>query len=300
MHEVKMPIKFFKPHSLATQSDAEEGLIKTLVAITHSKYDIKLINSIPPESLPILQALVIKLGEQLLLANSKEDAALYKESKKKLHEAMHQLFDKTVTFPIIVFSAQLVQYYTLVSDPAFNSHLNATEFMSFLKNNSKFGDCSANLLVTELKLIKIYNDFCIQLDEEAGIISKAKKSKINASVVVGLEEIREQLTTVLNKDDPTNIFAHYLNFIYHYCQAKKLEFVYVNTKDSHPESNLSLTAQQDEHLKQAKEAMTNIKTIQEYPLITGVEFSLGQDLFHKLPISDMDTIHTHVTELART
>jgi hypothetical protein len=113
-----MTFHFFKVQSTPSL-DSEESLIKTLVKIRNSDYNPATINHVDNEQLLAIKRFVLKLGEQILIANLDNNIELYYEAKNKLNLSITHLFNKKIKFIPVSFPAQLLQYYTILSDAEF-------------------------------------------------------------------------------------------------------------------------------------------------------------------------------------
>jgi len=280
-------------------SDSEKEIINTLVELRHEQYSSKLVNRIPDTDYPAIKALAIKLGEKILKANHPVSAN-YNRAKIQFNSTINELFKQDVRFNMATFAAQLLQYYTVISHPEFEPVQNIEEFVRFLIQTPQLGETGTNLFVTEYKLIKIYNDLCDFVDVKAGVIAPIVNMPARVEFLVAeLEKIKSQVTKWLN-DAPDNIFVHYLNFALNYCFAKVLELQFISDKTSlSDDERIFLATLQDAFLEQTKKSLTEIEQLKarNVPFLYGIEFNLGQEVFNKLPSSDLESLQAHVNFL---
>jgi hypothetical protein len=288
---------FFKVSKTASLSGSEQAIIKLLVEIRYSDYKPTLINELSSESLAQIRALMIKLGERILEANC-QNPLLYTEAKINFNRVVKAIPE--IKFILCSYAAQLVQYFTIVSTDDFTAEQSIVGFNEFLSSNKmQFGDTDKNLFITEYKLIKIYNNLCDLVEEQNGTLApRPKKDKEELIKVIHSElvRIRKQIDLWI-LDAPENIFVRYLSFCHYYCYAKALEFNFTEHQETlSEEEKLEDAATQDFALKLAQEELVHCEYLKNNSKCSGLEFSLGQDVFNKMP-ADLDKIKSHVASL---
>jgi hypothetical protein len=281
-------------------TDSEKTLIGTLVSIRAARFSVSSIHKLAEADYTKMKALVIKLGEKILKANH-ADAELYNAAKINFMISINELFKKGVKFILVSYASQLLQYYTIISDAKFEPQKGTKAFLDLLAD-VKFGTTDNNLFVTEYKLIKIYNDLCDLVDSENGVI--AQITTLAAQIHYLLEELKKiQLYVTKWVDDaPDNVFVHYLNFAVNYCFAKAIELQFTRLKHSLTEDEQSsLSDLQQTFLEQAQKALSTIKKLKEngLPLMMGSEFNLGQEVFNRLPVTDLEAVESHLNSLIK-
>jgi hypothetical protein len=288
---------FFKAPKTASLSGSEQAIINLLVEIRYSDYKPTLINDLSSESLTQIRALVIKLGERILEANC-QNPLLYPEAKINFHRVVKTIPE--IKFIVCSYAAQLVQYFTIVSTDDFTVEQSIVGFNDFLASHKKqFGDTDKNLFITEYKLIKIYNNLCDLVEEQNGTLapgSKEDKVGLVTLIISELVRIRTQIDQWI-LDAPENIFVRYLSFCHYYSYAKALEFNFTEHQETlSEEERLAEAATQDFALKLAQEELVHCEYLKDKSKCSGLEFSLGQDVFNKMP-ADLDKIKSHVASL---
>lgn len=291
-----MKLEFFKPTAKALSS-GDKKLISTLVRIRTAKNPTPDIDSLTSSDFAKMQALVIKMGEKILKANYAE-AKQYNKAKMKFVAAITNLFKHNISFIAASYSSQLLQYYTLICHPSFEPANNTVEFLDFL-TATQYENIDSNLLISEYKIIKIYNDLSDLIDCKEGIISTMSTLESQISILFSeLNQIQRQVNPCL-EEEFDNIFSHYLNFCVHYCFARAVELQFFYLKESSTaEEQVALSYRQQLFLNQAQEDLNNIKKLKESSsAIKGSEFSFGQDVLYRLPISDLEALQSHLNTL---
>ncbi|KTC66200.1 hypothetical protein Lade_0858 [Legionella adelaidensis] len=255
-----------------------------------------------------LKNFTLELGDKVIKNTLISSGSIdqYKEARAQftsLISNLHQFF-------LVVFSAQLLQFYTIISDEDFFPQASFLEFQQFLSKNAyKFGELSNNLLFTEYQLIKIYNNL-IQFTENSHQLEDFLKNAAGKIHLTNIKNISKQLTIIkdfLNKsiiEEPDNFFLHYLLFACSYTFAKLFELQFIIQEKIVTDKELhDLIDKQEYCLKMAKSALESIEDLNQFYTqrnkepIKGLEFCLGQSLFHNFPQKDLAEIKNHLLEL---
>ena len=292
-----MALQFFKVQK-ASMSAAEKSIIEVLVDIRLSNYHPSKISRLSQGDLPTIRALATKLGEKVLEANN-QDSLTYNEARINFSRALKALPENN-KFIIGSYTAQLLQYYTIVSAEEFVADQSILAFNEFLiANRATFGDIYKNLFIAEYKLIKIYNTLCDLVDAKHGTLAPFNEQKeLMELIPKELATLRVQINQWL-LDAPDNAFIHYLSFSHYYSCAKAHELSFLhNEKLLTEDEKLDAVQNQDLLFKLAEEELAIIESLQTSErTFLGAEFSLGQDLLSKMPVSDLESVKTHIAEL---
>lgn len=292
-----MGLQFFKVQK-AIMSAAEKSIIEVLVDIRLSSYNASKITRLNDSDLANIRALATKLGEKILEANI-GDSLSYNEARINFNRAIKKLPENN-RFITASYSAQLLQYYTIVSAEEFVADQSIVAFNDFLTTNrTRFGDIDTNIFIAEYKLIKIYNTLCDLVDAKQGILAPLhEQEKLIDLIPKELAALRVHIDRWL-LDAPDNVFIHYLSFAHHYSCAKTLELAFLhNEKSLSEEKKLDTAQDQDLLLKLAQDELKEIEHLQSNESVSlGSEFSLGQDVLAKMPVKELDAIQSHVAAL---
>lgn len=293
---------FFSQPKLKT--DVFVPVIKKLTEIRKSNYKITLINQMKVEEFSDLEALVLSMGNKILKANHNEfNETQLSDTQANFRQTIEFFFASRNKFVITYFSAQLLQYYTIICNDEFKPNTSLQDFLIFLGSNlESFGSVDNNLFITEYKLIKIYNDLCRLTDSSSE--ENFSTPEIEAECNILLEQLNKIKIQVDRwcMDAPSNIFLQYLTFVINYSSAKVIELQY-SIKGSSielDEQNL-LHKCQKIFLNASKGNLEKIITLNKEQshtsVIAGTEFSLGQNILVKLPNVDLNKIKEHVVSL---
>lgn len=271
-----------------------KGIIETLTRIRATNYHIVLVNRITESQYPAIKQLAIKLGNKILEENSHEPSGLV-DAQAKFARVIDALFEANNKFAIVSFSAQLLQYYTVISDNDFVAGANLKDFNDFLESRlDAFGSVENNLLITEYQLIKIYNDLSALTDSVTEKIAPIIDMENQIDLLLSNLNVFKLKIDQWILDAPNNIFVHYLNFSMNYSCAKALELqCHIQDKTLSTDERLFLSSSQQYYLDAAKQSLQTINALNEQadnPCLSGSEFSLGQNVLVKIPISDPDSL----------
>ena len=253
-------------------SSSDSALVKTLTTIRVSGYNPVKISAVTDAEYELIQALVKTLGMKILKTKliQKDSLSDFREVKFKFHATIDNFIkDSPSKFSMLSFAAQLLQYYTIICDDELMKNKSLSEFNSFLvSNESRFGNTSKNVLIAELKLIKLYNDM-------AGLTNSLSETALSEEMVEeNIQYFSEQLLHLNGivkgwvLDAPDNVFVHYLNFVVNYCFSKILELEYYSLKRNPSSSTdataLSLSDTQQSYLNAAKTCLDKIENLFKY------------------------------------
>ncbi len=299
-----MPYLFF---SSPTKETIAPEIIKTLVMIRKSDYNPVKINALLAPELLLIKKTAEILGTKILTARlspSAPYAHFLREKSSFFNTIGHFIQNEQSTFPLVAYTAQLLQYYTIISDPQFFAGTTLLDFEQFLNDNlAKFGKTDKNLFLTEYKLIKIYNDLATLTDTAPNFIATTKP---NDETVDFLKTQLRIIQTQVNQwsiDAPDNVFVVYLQFVMHYTYAKmnELEFRQDQSHLENPASSDSLKRVdiQEIHLKNAETSLKELKNLMAdtSTYTKGLEFSFGQNVLNFLPVKELNNVASHVSEL---
>lgn len=209
----------------------------------------------------------------------------------------------------ITFAAQLLQYYTMICNKDFSNKASFSEFKTFLlKHNKQLGDVTDNFLIIEYQFIKIFNEISMYHSSNAkdDVLKKMEKKILNPS----LKSLHDELAKLGNhikqwqSDSPKNVYIQYLCFIDNYTLANLLEFEFKLHRDKSVTTPPSQAIDEQKIvLSKAKDALENIERLtipqsnskKAYP--NGIEYALGQNLFHHFPEKNLHNIKSHLESL---
>lgn len=282
----------------------DSRIIEVLTAFRLSGYNVLNLHTVSSNDYLFINQFIEELGIRILKANILKPVGLteYKQAEAKFLAMLSGFLNNTNdTFPRVYYAAQLLQYFTLLCDNSIPGQQSFPDFHRFLSDNLiKYGDTGNNVFVIEYKLIKIYNDLCVLTDfiaEEASIPQNIERqSAFLANHLLDLHTMVTQFTC----DAPDNVFACYLYFVSHYATAKLLELQYRLKKDGEHDA---LADAQQSHLSAALAALEKINRLPSHHQeignthLPGAEFSFGQSILGKLPVSDINEIRDHITSL---
>ncbi len=307
-----MPIgSLFSFLGKAPSGAIDNDLVRTLTGIRVMDYNIVKINAITDDEYALIKQLIETLGMRILKANLANHDSFddFIQAKLKLTTTISNFMQgKLSKFAVISFAAQLLQYYTIICDDKVTQNKSLSDFNNFLTTNkARFGDTSKNLLVAEYQLIKLYNDIAGLTDSVSD--TSESEQQIERDITYLSEQIVYLNTLVKNwvTDAPDNVFVHYLDFVVNYSFSKMSELKYQLLKNhphlSHDSDESSLSDTQQMSLKLAKNSLVKIEKLFEYfkdrksTHSKGLEFSLGQNVLTKLPITNLEEVKTHVASL---
>lgn len=280
----------------SSEKKMTDAIINKLIKFRKSDYNPIEINKLSDLELKTIKNTVTMLGIKIL--NTRFNQNPDDSSKSATHHFLktieHLMVRELSKFSFISYVAQLLQYYTITSDQTFLTETPLVDFNEFLKNNlEKFGNTDKNLLITEYKLIKLYNDLCKFKDKQPDDLQK------------NFLYLRTQLSMIQKQveqwgmEAPNDVFVKYLLFVIHYSWSKmhELEFTLLENLDT--EESLNKAYIQEIHLKEAERALQQLKELMENssPDIQGLEFSFGQNVLNFLPVKDLDEVASHISRL---
>lgn len=287
------------------QEKIDSDIIRKLTVARLSGYSMPKINKeFSEDDYPEIKVLINVLGSKILDTRfvGKNNEGDYKEAQEKfLVMTDNFLAESKNKFAIIVYSAQLLQYYTVICHDEFEAGLSYQEFVEFLENNSDiFGTTNKNPFIVEYKLIKIFNDLCMV--SGSGIeFEKQLTCLINCltSLQSNVDDFKETA--------PDYVFSQYLDFVINFIRAKLFECNYLalrnNLKEFSREEQEQHSDVQQIFIKQMHSALCLIsdlfKSSSEHNLahVKGLEYCFGQDLFVKFPRQNMETMERNINML---
>ena len=307
-----MCCSFFSPAGKIKTTKTDSEIIQKLTSIRISGYKPHKINQdIETTDIDSIKALIKKLGDNILKANvlAADGTDKYVDTRTKFHSMLDDFIAQSNKCDITVYAAQLLQYYTVVSDDAFTSELSSHEFEQFLTDNDhgKFGNTQKNAFIVEYKLIKIYNELTTLTDAASGKIAHIVDSNEKAMVLVNQLIELQQIVSDYTIQAPDNVFPQYLTFVINYTTAKLLELNYIiqdaAVEKLAPEDGLQLSDIQQVYLGLSKQALKEIDDLPRYfeerglKHIKGMEYCFGQEILHKFPITDLEKTTDHLVLL---
>ena len=305
-----MDPSFFSP--IEKIADFNTTIIEKLTSIRLSGYDASKINlDISEMDILAIKTLIIRLGTNILKANilGSRGIAEFTASRNKFIKMAENFITVSHKFDITSYAAELLQYYTIISDDGFSSELNYRDYSNFLATNekTKFGNTTNNSFILEYKLIIIYNELACLTDAQTGKIAPVDDNEIKAiQLATPLFELQKTVSDYL-LNAPDNVFPLYLNFIINYTAAKLFELNYrlleTEIVKLKPEDVLQLSDRQQQYIKSSKDALSEINNLYNHfserniPHAKGMEYSFGQDLLHKFPPADLEATTVHINTL---
>lgn len=283
-------------------------LTDLLTKIRVSGYPVRQIKRISEENFSAIKQLTLELGKEIIAANLKDkDVEELAKASDTFDAAIDRLWNFKNKFPAVNFACQLLQYYTIITSDQDFRNLTTLEFCKYLEINSrKFGDCNDNKFIAEYKLIKMYNDLTHFTDAVRGAVAPI------GDLETQLECISQQLNFLAEKiknwesDAPDSLFIRYLSFAMYYITAKAVEFQYTAQEGSlTPDEKNYCVASQQACLRFALQKLNDINDLLEdteekgIEAASGMEFSLGRNVFRHLPSDNIEEIRAHVTSLSR-
>lgn len=295
--------------------DKHERLIWDLTAARVKHYTQPWVERVLPkqanEHYAPLKSLIRFFGEKMLKATPAIKPIDYPKAYAKFNK-MLDLFvsDKSDSFSIVFYAAQLSQHYTVACHPSYSSELKLVKFEEFLEENkATFGVCTYNRFIIEHKLVIMYNEFSLLVKSAAGHIAPIPQAAEKARLLQERWRELRPIVTGFERTYPNCVFSRYLNFLINYTMAKALEMdVHLSMKDVAPAEmdEVSLEDQwkhaQHAFIARAKESLNYTQALSssdEPPShIPGMEFCFGQNVLTKLPTADFDLIRTHLEDLS--
>ncbi|KTC66198.1 hypothetical protein Lade_0856 [Legionella adelaidensis] len=291
--------KLYKEILPITRNDT----IAALTEFRDNNYQLRFISPVTEAHFPEIKNWVLELGTKILRVNATnlEEINVAQSQFAKIVDVFFQTKNK---FAICSFAAQLLQYYTVISHARFTSEFNAIQFREFLKEHEKeLGSVENNSLITEYRLIKIYNDLTDCLDSINGVKRPIPDVNEKLGFLLGeLNTIQEKINQWIY-DAPDNVFIAYLKFVVSYACAKALELQHKLIPTEEREQKEMVAGSQRFFLQDCLQGLKNIQSIQTlsaergHTFVKGAELSLGQNVLIKLPVSDLDAITSHVSSL---
>ena len=116
----------------------------------------------------------------------------------------------------------------------------------------------------------------------------------------------ESIIETITINIPNNTFLYYLRFSLNYASAKSVETKFQLTKDElSDDEQVFFSTSQQTYLKLAKKDLESIAKLNKYCQekrssiqVNGNEYSLGQDVFRKMPASaNLDILKEHLSSL---
>lgn len=284
----------------------DPNIIRKLTAIRVSGYKLPLINqeiSITDEK--TVSDLVLGLGEKILKVNliEREGTEHFKAVRTQFKEILTQLSKNRLA--LIVYAADLLQFYTIICAQQFNPNGNLHEFQQLLSNGSnKFGETQDNLFIIEYQLTQIYNELVLLGDTFTSTEQTSKDLHANFKLIeTELHHLRESIDKKILAE-PDNVFLQYLSFLHSYASAKHLELRYiVEEKQLSKEEIVELYGLQELFLNAARSAIDQINALNQFyaeykvQYAKGLEFALGQDLLRRFPEFNLVTLREHLSSL---
>jgi hypothetical protein len=298
--------RFFKVEAESAHI-TEEAIIRQLIMVRLSGYKPSVAMSITHSDCHAAEIMVKRIGRKILGANFPEDMATLSSLIEQFDARMHVLLATPDKYRFIVFSAQLLQYYTLLCNEDFDPNESALNFYIFLNKNKKIlGQTDNNLFVAEYIIIKSYNDLNNFLDAATGITAPIANLEEKAKLTLNrLEELKIRLEQ-WRLDAPDDIFIDYLDFSLNYSRAKAAELIFtLQEKTLNDEEKIGMADLQMLFLNEALLSLRRFEDNNQYhkerktPLYPGAEYSLGPNLFSKFPVDNIETIKSHLLSLTQ-
>jgi hypothetical protein len=260
---------------------------------------------ISAETLSYLKTFIQDLTDKILDTTIK-DSSEREIAKSNFSESIKDFFVETNIVNALTFSAQLLQYYTMLNHQEVLASLDSAGFVDFLQSKSKtLGISDLNLFIMEYKLIKIYNDLCLFDASIKSYVAPVSNLSIKKERLLGLlADLGPRIIELVSKERD-NIFYHYLHFCFCYCNAKVMDFeAYTKAKPISLEEDHSFFATQQLYLEQAFLNLENIERIQADAEdckigFHGQIFSLGRHIFDHLPSNNIASIKAHLQSMTK-
>lgn len=305
--------RFFEINTCVNKEKFNPIIIRKLTAARLADYSyMKTNGEFSEDDYPEIMALVNAMGSNILetrfVGKNKDDN--HNEAQEKFVEMTNNFFAESKNkVAIIVYSAQLLQYYTVICQDDFVTGQSYLEFFDFLENNtSKFGDTHKNPFIVEYKLIKIFNELCLLMDSISGTISPVKELETQLSLLFNYLMQLQSTVEHFKLTAPDYVFSQYLDFVINYVMAKLMEVnfkVLCNNLAEFPdEEKVRHSDLQQCYIAQASSALCTITDLFKYTSgrnlvhAKGVEYCFGQELFVKFPGQNMESMESMVRNIS--
>ena len=302
--------RFFENNSSVNQEKFNPEIIRKLTAARLAGYSyIKINSEFSEDDYPEIKALINALGSNILETRFVANKENHKEAQEKFVEMTENFSAESKNkVALIIYSAQLLQYYTVICQDDFVTSQSYEEFVNFLEDNtSKFGDTQKNPFIVEYKLIKIFNGLCLLIDSVSGTIAPIKYLEIQLQQLLNYLTQLNSIVENFKLTAPDYVFPQYLDFVSNYVMAKLLEVNFKvlckNLAEFSEEEKVQHSDLQQYYITQAASALCTITDLFKYTSdrnlvhVKGVEYCFGQELFVKFPGQDMESMERNIIAL---
>lgn len=286
------------------KKDSRKTII-LLDKIRTGNYNSSDVKNVSDEELELIKQLVLNLANKLIRAElaSSGKTESYLENKNKCLKTINNFTSKNHKNSVIYYACQLLQFYTIQCDTNCNTAKCLNDYQASLNAKSSIlGNTTNNLFVKEHEIILLYNDL---INVEKSSLNKKSKLDKLYSLISKLSEIKSIIETI-TINIPNNTFLYYLRFSLNYASAKSVEIKFQLTKDElSDDEQVFFSTSQQTYLKLAKKDLESIAKLNKYCQekrssiqVNGNEYSLGQDVFRKMPASaNLDILKEHLSSL---
>lgn len=290
--------RFFEKNSTINQQVINSDIIRKLTAARLSDYNIlKISTEFSEHDYPEIKVLINELGSKILktrFAGENQEDDFTKAREQFLRMTDNFIAGSKNKFAVIIYSAQLLQYYTVICQKDLNEKPSCQGFAEFLENYADiFGNANNNPFIVEYKLIKVFNELCMISDSH---IEFEKQLTSLMSFLTPLQAIVDEL--ILSA--PDYVFSQYLVFVINCIRAKVVEINFLMLRNtpgefSIEEQELHSDAQQI-FIREMQSALQTIADLFDTSAergcvhVKGMEYCFGQDLFVKFPRQNMETM----------
>lgn len=279
----------------------DKELVALLVEIYHSNFSKEsILKAMQLKKEHDFGGLALNLGERILEANENTlTKADYKKTNKNFIKRIKDL-QKNDAYQLIYFTAQILQYFTVITSKGFSSGFHFRQFQRFLNNHRyEFGEESHNLFLIEYQLIKMCNDLVqyklSYIAFKPGLMKEPQSSYLKL-IEKSLYSIKTDVES-LQKEQVNSIFVHYLLFLMNYTLA---ELCWSKLKEeSRVVSCLRLADEQKKYVCAAKKEIDEIKNASvEKEKCFGLEFGLGAKALFHFPEKNLEKLSKEMALLA--
>lgn len=282
--------------SATSDHDTKQYLLDVVQSIGTDDYMPLLNKAMDERALVALKSFIQGIGDALLDTQMEEGAARM-ASSAQFSQALERLWGYPQKFPARSFSVQLFQYYALVSKDDFDAKGSAEDFHHFLEaHKDTLGNGEHNLFIVEEMLARIHADF-----EKLKAIPNAQKAS-EATIKVHAQFLMDQMRGLSEKvmqwvkEAPDNAFVWSLSFASNFVGAEALDYSYNYPFEALTQAQKAFFSESRQYnLEAALEALRQIEILkqsteaEEEKTLLGREFSLGRDVFYRMPIHNLET-----------
>jgi len=208
------------------------------------------------------------------------------------------VFAKEKPDEFILFSSQLLQYYTIICDAELANIKSFYKMLHYIEDKIEvFGDASKNLLMAEYYLIEMYNDIFSDL-EKFNSVSDDKKLSINKFISQNRRKISILLARLEQNVKCTGayfyqgVFIDYLYVIINYTQAFLVDY---ELKLNGGEYTDSFSKNRQKYLQECLKYLDLLEKAQRVACFD--PFFLGKHLFAKFAIKTIPEFKSHLQML---